>query len=172
MATGAETSGVGPERVQELRAEFDVPKKSGGFTTFIIGGKRRLDLITNEVVSETGFAYRSQCEGEPNDVPRRCRSAGGGRARLIEFEIGDEFEQATLVLKNRAFTHTVSFQATDSAMPYPDPFTNDCAVEGVMIFTEAQIGEAEGRVMGRRLSRADTSDARPEMTFLTESLCI
>lgn len=172
VAAGSSPPEAGPEKVREFRAEFDVPNKGGGFTNYIIGARQTFDGLTDELQSRKAFAYRNQCEGDPSDIPMRCRSTGGGPAKLAKFRISDDFGEAYLILKDSRYTHSLRFVSTGRPLPYPDLFANACGIQGWMLFTELRTGEAKGQVMGRHLSWSDTSDARPEMTYIAESVCI
>lgn len=160
------------ERVLVLRAEFDVGKKGAGFTNYVVGAEQRANTLTGEVHLEKAWVYRDQCEGRPANVPRHCYSDTGGRGRLIRFEISNDFNEATLVLRYRGEMSRVRFTSTEKPVPYPDLFANSCGALGFMVFADFRYGEAEGRVMGRHVSRAHTSDHEFAPTLLSDSICL
>lgn len=166
------TVGEPVERVLMLRAEFDVEKKGPGFTTYILAAERRTDLATGEAHLEEAFIYRSQCEGAPADVPKTCHSDGGGRGTLRRFDVSDDFEEARLSLTYRGRRSQIRFTSTDRPLPYPDLFANTCGTLGFRSFTDLRSGEAEGRVMGQRVSRSQTSRHIAAPTVLEDSICV
>lgn len=164
------------EIVDYFRGHFAVKDKGGEFSELIVNVERKFHPVTGDVIGErAAILLGVDCGAHPFSPKAACLISVESEPRIVKFVTSEDFDRARIVLKDRRQTHKLVFTGTNKSLRTNEYSPgHDCGVGNNWLYTSYWVGEAEGRVLGRRVTRDDSTDKRGKYfeTHLSEALCV